>query len=26
VGACALIAAMLLESRNGKGVDNAHES
>ena len=26
VGACALIAAMLVESRNGKGVDNAHES
>ena len=26
VGACALIAAMLMESRNGKGVDNAHES
>jgi signal peptidase II len=26
VGACLLIAAMLMESRNGKGVDNAHES
>lgn len=26
VGACALIAAMLMEARNGKGVDNAHES
>ncbi len=26
VGACALIAAMLMESRIGKGVDNAHES
>ena len=26
VGACALIAAMLMESRNGKGVDNSHES
>ena len=26
VGACALIAAMLMESRNGKGVDNEHES
>ncbi len=26
VGACALIAAMLMESRNGKGDDNAHES
>jgi hypothetical protein len=26
VGACVLIAAMLMESRNGKGVDDAHES
>lgn len=26
VGACALIAAMLMESRSGKGVDNNHES
>jgi signal peptidase II len=26
VGACALIAAMLMESRNGKGVDKTHES
>ncbi len=26
VGACALIGAMLMEARNGKGVDNAHES
>jgi len=26
VGACALIAAMLMESRNGKGVDKPHES
>ena len=26
VGACALIAAMLMEARSGKGVDNAHES
>ena len=26
VGACALIAAMLMEARNGKGVDNTHES
>ncbi|MEI6198534.1 MAG: signal peptidase II [Actinomycetota bacterium] len=26
VGACALIAAMLMESRNGKGVDVNHES
>lgn len=26
VGACALIAAMLMEARNGKGVDNRHES
>lgn len=26
VGACVLIAAMLTESRNGKGVDKAHES
>lgn len=26
VGACVLIAAMLMESRNGKGVDKAHES
>ena len=26
VGACALIAAMLMEARNGKGVDKTHES
>ena len=26
VGACVLIAAMLMEARSGKGVDNAHES
>lgn len=26
VGACGLIAAMLMESRNGKGVDSTHES
>jgi lipoprotein signal peptidase len=26
VGACALIAAMLMEARSGKGVDNTHES
>ena len=26
VGACVLIAAMLMESRSGKGVDNNHES
>jgi len=26
IGACALIAAMLMEARNGKGVDNNHES
>ena len=26
VGACVLITAMLIEARNGKGVDNAHES
>jgi signal peptidase II len=26
VGACVLIAAMLMESRSGKGVDSNHES
>jgi signal peptidase II len=26
VGACVLIGAMLMEARNGKGVDNTHES
>jgi len=26
VGACVLIAAMLIEARNGKGVNNTHES